>query len=836
MLAAIILTLTACNSNKNDVNNSSGSDGDPSGEITKGRYIETDITPPVGKGHINYFGARDDGSLDVIFTEASDITEESTEQHQIIKHFNSKDGGKTWDSIPTDWAEKFKDISLSNIMVDNEGSIVFTAYEYEKSSENLDSVVTNQSTGESDTVDSESVDIDVNQTEGEASIARPKLLDIKFYRILANGEEQEIKVNDVQNIDFEKNDLYFQELYIYEDKLFIAYTVYPVQSENSAMVVSSDASDGAMNMIIDINTGDSVGGFESEDVSSGDENMGQDHYTYGYNKNKIIRYGSMSSKFKGINIDDGSDISKDLPKIDGENNYFSNFAFDAEGNIYTSDWQFNISRIVSGGSILEKIIDGNEFISATSDSNPNSMTIIDETIYIYIWGTAGQSIIKMDYDSEAINDPAKSLTIFTLSESESLRNAIAEIRKKDPDISIKIDTPEFSYEADSYTTEMEDALRKLNTEILAGKGPDLILLDGTPFESYIDKGILADLSEAIGNESDYVSSVINSFKTDKGLFAVPARFKVPALMGGQEVEGIKTLQDLVDAIKQNPAPVVKSVNGPGEIEPIPAEERAFLYALTPVELFSNLYPSSAPAIFDGGSINKENLNTFLTAIKEIYDHNKMGDISEEDAQNAGGGFGMGISTEDGKAISAFCNSMFQAFGEGQSKAALENYVSDTIGIMASFTGLNSDPKLYAVHQPGLSNGVYIPSDIIGVVESSQKKDLALDFVRCMLSESAQNYYSYQGSPVRNSSIDFQRKVYDDYLAEIEKYGDNPRETFETDLRSSLFDNLETPYISNEVILTSINDVLDSMCKGDISVDDAVNKIIKDSEIYLAEKD
>ena len=42
-----------------------------------------------------------------------------------------------------------------------------------------------------------------------------------------------------------------------------------------------------------------------------------------------------------------------------------------------------------------------------------------------------------------------------------------------------------------------DAIRTLNTEILAGNGPDLICLDGFNLESYLEKGVLADVSHIL---------------------------------------------------------------------------------------------------------------------------------------------------------------------------------------------------------------------------------------------------------------------------------------------------------------------------------------------------
>lgn len=41
----------------------------------------------------------------------------------------------------------------------------------------------------------------------------------------------------------------------------------------------------------------------------------------------------------------------------------------------------------------------------------------------------------------------------------------------------------------------EDTIRALNTELLGGKGADVLILDGLPVESYQEKGILLDIQK-----------------------------------------------------------------------------------------------------------------------------------------------------------------------------------------------------------------------------------------------------------------------------------------------------------------------------------------------------
>ena len=48
---------------------------------------------------------------------------------------------------------------------------------------------------------------------------------------------------------------------------------------------------------------------------------------------------------------------------------------------------------------------------------------------------------------------------------------------------------------DAVTT--SDAIRTLNTEVMGGNGPDILLMDGLPVNSYVEKGLLADVSDTV---------------------------------------------------------------------------------------------------------------------------------------------------------------------------------------------------------------------------------------------------------------------------------------------------------------------------------------------------
>ena len=76
-----------------------------------------------------------------------------------------------------------------------------------------------------------------------------------------------------------------------------------------------------------------------------------------------------------------------------------------------------------------------------------------------------------------------------------------------------------------------DAITALNTALLAGSGPDVVILDGLDWQVYQEQGLLEDLSPWVDTES-LVSNVAAPFIGEDGsVYVLPARFAVPVLVG-----------------------------------------------------------------------------------------------------------------------------------------------------------------------------------------------------------------------------------------------------------------------------------------------------------------
>ena len=71
------------------------------------------------------------------------------------------------------------------------------------------------------------------------------------------------------------------------------------------------------------------------------------------------------------------------------------------------------------------------------------------------------------------------------------------------------------------------------------------MLDGLPIESYLAKGMLADLSEnlkAVEEKEEFFDNITRVYEEDGKIYAIPTRFRIPLLMGNEEF--VSNIQDL----------------------------------------------------------------------------------------------------------------------------------------------------------------------------------------------------------------------------------------------------------------------------------------------------
>ncbi|WP_068617343.1 ABC transporter substrate-binding protein [Paenibacillus tuaregi] len=135
-------------------------------------------------------------------------------------------------------------------------------------------------------------------------------------------------------------------------------------------------------------------------------------------------------------------------------------------------------------------------------------------------------------------------TVVTLSmtqATEFMQAVEKDFEEKNPDIDLQIKAAlqvGENYDHSKY----EKYEKTTNTAMLAGKGPDIIQLEGLPTNEYMSKQLLVNMSEYMDkdntlNKNDLQMNVLDALKVNGGLYTIPMGFMLRAFIGDGDVLG-----------------------------------------------------------------------------------------------------------------------------------------------------------------------------------------------------------------------------------------------------------------------------------------------------------
>ena len=284
--------------------------------------------------------------------------------------------------------------------------------------------------------------------------------------------------------------------------------------------------------------------FEEKNIYEGGEWI-EDFFLVGdslfiYEFDSIVEYDTTNGKEKG-NL-------KALEKatLDENSNYYPTFLNSGSKDkiyyyntlgLYEYDMKSKkVNQLVD--SAISSFGDGEMYIqSFIEKSNGEFLTVFG------YWsnGGSGSEIINFAYDANIPSVPENELVVYSLLENYSIRQAISRYAKEHPDTNVKY---EIGLNYDDGTTQ-SDALKTLNTEIMAGNGPDVIILDGLSAESYIQKGLLEDISDVINplvEDGTIFKNIADVYTNDGKIYQMPTSFKYPILLGiNEDIDSVSDL-------------------------------------------------------------------------------------------------------------------------------------------------------------------------------------------------------------------------------------------------------------------------------------------------------
>ncbi len=202
------------------------------------------------------------------------------------------------------------------------------------------------------------------------------------------------------------------------------------------------------------------------------------------------------------------------------------------------------------GSGAVKILD---FVD--SDLDITAMTSIaemdDGRLAVVVSDLTGTALVEIltKVDPETLAN-RKTITLGSYYLDYEVRKQVFAFNKQSQDVRISIvDYSQYDSEAGG------EGMTKLNTDIASGSAPDILVLSGAmPVKSYIAKGVFEDLTPYFKQDEEisgtqYLTNVLDAFKTDGKMYAIAPSFYVNAIVGKTEDIGDGTGLTL-DAVEQ----------------------------------------------------------------------------------------------------------------------------------------------------------------------------------------------------------------------------------------------------------------------------------------------
>ena len=399
------------------------------------------------------------------------------------------------------------------------------------------------------------------------------------------------------------------------------------------------------------------------------------------------------------------------------------------------------------------------------------------------------------------------LKIYSLKENSMIRSSLAFFRREHTDISINYTV--------GYTGEdgfsVSDAIRKLNTEIMADEGPDIIVLDNLPVEEYISKGVLEPVTDIVNEKKDEIFfNMIEGYNKESEIFCVPTTFRIPVIIGNSEVVSAESSKAVINQMEQQESPVLTRQDFP----------------------YAAMYMFVTSDMVEKDGMNEEKLTAYYNDLLRLKE---MGNVTDK------------IVGESDYSM----NQTVDIFPYGESDVPSDIYFGEAkagvgqIAYVDSYIKLNSARKQADIQFDYLNKSggnYYIPTEVLGINSRSSSKDAAKEFLSLYLAEEVQNTntmgFSINRNSMRNSAaVTDSPQYYSTIYKNLEDTSGLDLYTLSTDEFNELLQFVEladTPVRVDAVVTETVMEQADKILYEGLDVQTAVQTVCDKINLYLKE--
>lgn len=410
-----------------------------------------------------------------------------------------------------------------------------------------------------------------------------------------------------------------------------------------------------------------------------------------------------------------------------------------QGILYVSKKGIYVYNL--GGSVVEQLLSEGYLTGISSKTELMDVeTDADGNIYLAVSDRYSDNptgmLLKYGYDKEQEAVPGTELDIYMLKRDTHMEQMISLFQKEYPDISVTVQEGMTGEDGVTAT----DAMKNLNTEIMSGEGPDVLLMDNLDAENYIERGMFEDIS-GIMEKAGILENIQKAYEEEDGsIYCMPVRFGIPILAGGSgEIDNAVNLEKIADMTEKYENQYSDSF--------FPAYQTRWPGVM--LRFFGEI--SASEWMKKDRTLDAEKVKDFFQQVNRIYQAGQKADNASLDSTYEYAEKMERIYDKNRREESSL-NSYLVPCADGQALFSYGYLFSlEELFLLTTIEKQNSDISHRLLN--GQAENCFSPEMIMGISVKAREKEAAELFVSFLFSEEQQKNNKEAGFPVRKSVYD-----------------------------------------------------------------------------------